>query len=154
MSTPPPPGIRIGNDERESAFKALSTHLDAGRLDAEEYGERYAAASVARTRDELEVLFTDLPSPHAFTPMAPPKPPAPPVRARIGAYTGSLVALSPFIALALFFATGAHIWQFFLLVPVSAIIFGGGHRGRSHHRDQHRDQLSDRSRGPRDPGAW
>ena len=147
MSTPPPPGIRIGNDERESAFKALSTHLDAGRLDAEEYGERYAAASLARTRDELEVLFTDLPSPHAFTPMAPPKPPAPPVRARIGAYTGSLVALSPFIALALFFATGD--WEFFLLVPVSAIIFGGGHRGRSHHRGGPRGVS-----GPSDPGAW
>ena len=141
MSTPEHPAIRIGNDERESAFKALSTHLDAGRIDAEEYGERYAKASLARTRDELDALFIDLPSPHAFTPMAPakpPQPPGPPVRARIGVLAGTVVGLAPFMALGLFFLTGTHIWQFFLLVPVSAVIMGGGRRGPWQHHNRSR----------------
>jgi hypothetical protein len=144
MSTPERSGIRIGNDEREAANTALSTHLDAGRLDAEEYGERYAKASMARTRDELDALFVDLPAPHAFTPMAPPKPPAPPVTARIGAFAATIVGLAPFVALALFFFTGAHFWQFFLLIPASAILMSGGRPGRRGYRNG----------GPRGRGCW
>ena len=70
MSTPSggTPPIRIGNHEREAASAALDKHLEAGRLDAEEYGERYAKAPMARTRDELDALFLDLPAPHPFTP--------------------------------------------------------------------------------------
>src|ERR1700744_2573674 len=55
--------LRIGTKERESAYAALNAHLDAGRLDADEYGERYAQASLARTRGELDVLFPALPPP-------------------------------------------------------------------------------------------
>ena len=54
------------------ALKALDEHLNAGRLDAEEYGQRVAQASVARTRDGLDELFVDLPAPHPF---GAPKPP-------------------------------------------------------------------------------
>ncbi len=61
-----PSGIRIGNDERNAAIKALDEHLNAGRLDAEEYGQRVAQASVARTREGLDELFVDLPQPHPF----------------------------------------------------------------------------------------
>ncbi len=64
MSTPDaPPPIRIGTIEREAAYKALNAHLEAGRLDPDEYGDRYAKASLARTRNELDVLFVDLPQP-------------------------------------------------------------------------------------------
>lgn len=78
MSAPSsnPSGIRIGNDERAAAMKALDEHMSAGRLDAEEYGERVAQASVARTRTEIDVLFTDLPQPHPF-PAPPPDRPRP-----------------------------------------------------------------------------
>ena len=58
------PHIRIGNDERAAALQALDEHLSAGRLETDEYGDRVAKASVARTREELEVLFVDLPEPH------------------------------------------------------------------------------------------
>lgn len=142
MSTPERSGIRVGNDEREAASKALGAHLDAGRLDAEEYGDRYAKASLARTRDELDALFVDLPAPHAFTPMAPPKPPAPPVSARIGAFSATIVALAPFVALALFFIT--HTWIWFLLIPASAVIVRGGRPGRR----------ASRNGGPRGRGCW
>src|ERR1700722_18710167 len=62
-----PPLIRIGTKERESAYAALNTHLEAGRLDPEEYGDRYAAVSVARTRPELQAPFADRPAPHPFS---------------------------------------------------------------------------------------
>jgi Domain of unknown function (DUF1707) len=56
--------LRIGTTEREAAGRALDAHLQAGRLDAEEYGERYARAMSARTRADLRPLFADLPAPH------------------------------------------------------------------------------------------
>jgi uncharacterized protein DUF1707 len=67
----PSPSLRIGNDEREAAIKALDEHLTAGRLDAEEYGQRVAQASIARTREGIDELFTDLPAPHPFPPATP-----------------------------------------------------------------------------------
>jgi hypothetical protein len=49
-------------------MKALDEHMSAGRLDPEEYGQRVAQASVARTREGLDELFVDLPEPHPFPP--------------------------------------------------------------------------------------
>lgn len=71
MSAPPNNTIRIGNAERDAAIKALDEHMTAGRLDAEEYGERVAQASVARTREAIDALFVDLPAPHPFPQPAP-----------------------------------------------------------------------------------
>jgi Domain of unknown function (DUF1707)/RDD family len=65
------PLLRIGHDERYAAITALDEHLLAGRLDHEEYGERMAAATMARTREQLEELFGDLPQPHPFPPASP-----------------------------------------------------------------------------------
>ena len=62
------PPIRIGTAERDAAMKALDEHLEAGRLDVDEYGERSARASVATTVPELAVLFDDLPAPHPALP--------------------------------------------------------------------------------------
>ena len=62
------PPIRIGTAERDAAMKALDAHLEAGRLDVDEYGERSARASVATTAPELAELFDDLPAPHPVLP--------------------------------------------------------------------------------------
>ena len=56
--------IRIGDTEREAALKALGEHLSAGRIDIDEYGDRSAQVTAARTRGDLRGLFTDLPEPH------------------------------------------------------------------------------------------
>lgn len=70
------PPTRIGNDERQNAVHSLGEHYGAGRIDAEEYEERVAAAYAARTQNELDVLFADLPQPPA-PPMVPvPMPPS------------------------------------------------------------------------------
>jgi len=62
------PPIRIGTAERDAAMKALGEHLEAGRLEVDEYGERSARASVATTAPELAALFDDLPAPHPLLP--------------------------------------------------------------------------------------
>lgn len=56
--------IRTSDAERDEAVTALGAHLSTGRLDMGEYEERCGRAAVARTRGELEELFTDLPAPH------------------------------------------------------------------------------------------
>lgn len=43
---------------------ALGEHMSTGRLTIDEYGERAAQVSTAKTRGELFALFTDLPQPH------------------------------------------------------------------------------------------
>jgi uncharacterized protein DUF1707 len=156
VSTPPvgsdgpaePPQIRIGNDERDAAMGALDAHLTAGRLDPDEYGDRVAKVSVARTRDQLEALFVDPPAPHPFDEVArsagrtavaqpragqPPEAPGEPHRQPLGGRAGAvLTALSPFIALALFLLTKWWIW--FLLIPaIGAIVYGGRRDRRNDH---------------------
>lgn len=56
--------IRVSNAERDAAVTTLGEHLSTGRLELDEYEERCGRAAVARTRGELEALFTDLPAPH------------------------------------------------------------------------------------------
>jgi hypothetical protein len=56
--------IRVSNEERDEAVSTLGEHLSSGRLELAEYEERCGQAAVARTRGELEALFTDLPAPH------------------------------------------------------------------------------------------
>ncbi|WP_214404189.1 DUF1707 SHOCT-like domain-containing protein [Pseudonocardia lacus] len=136
------PPLRIGNAERASAMKALDEHLEQGRLGAEEYGERSAAAAVATTADELRALFTDLPAPHPQLPDQEPLPPTaalpavPPggevarPRGFVDEWGPRIVAVAPFVAVALFLLT--RQWVFFLLIPAAGALFWGGRdrRGR------------------------
>jgi hypothetical protein len=70
--------MRIGDTEREQALAALGEHMSAGRLDIDEYGERSAKVTAARTRGELLALFTDLPDPKPGSGPTTPRPPAAP----------------------------------------------------------------------------
>jgi hypothetical protein len=137
MSAPSNPSLRIGNDERDAAIKALDEHLNAGRLDAEEYGQRVAQASVARTRDGLDELFVDLPEPHAF-PVATPwrasaRPPAADRALHGFAGASTLVRIAMLLMAAVviivalpFAAVGAVL--FFVVFPCLGL--GGWHHGR------------------------
>jgi hypothetical protein len=135
------PSPRIGNAEREAAQHALDAHLQAGRLDAEEYGERSGKVSVARTAEDLTPLFADLPEPHpsagapAPAPSTAASPPAAPADAKPGGSAlerigPGIAAALPLIALVLFFVVPiANSWIFFLLIPIGGILFAGS-RGR------------------------
>ena len=139
--------LRIGNVERNAAMKALDAHLEAGRLGVEEYGDRSARAAGATTADELEELFTDLPEPH------PPRPGSAPVAAAsvpatrdagtvaqrpsgfLDTAAPRIMAVMPFLALALFFTVGG--WWWFLLIPAAGALLYGGRHG---HGDWHGDR--------------
>lgn len=142
---PVPPGLmRVGDVERTSALQALGEHLSAGRITLDEYGDRSARVTVAKTADDLTALFDDLPAPHPVPPGAtavtgPSSLAVPPVgqgalmppargqapatgdnRSTAQKLVGAAAAASVFVALALFFVTGS--WYWFLLIPgISAI---------------------------------
>jgi hypothetical protein len=144
-SAPPPsprPSPRIGTAEREAAMKALDAHLEAGRLEPEEYGERSARITEARTAEDLDPLFADLPAPHPVTGGADTRQPAvatpaaSPARRGPGAlatYGPAISGALPIIALILFFTVPiAHPWIFFLLIPLGGALFA---RSRQDQRD-------------------
>ena len=54
--------MRVSDAEREAAAAELREHFASGRLDQEELNERLDRAFAARTRADLNALFTDLPS--------------------------------------------------------------------------------------------
>ena len=62
MSTPTRDArVRIGDAERDAAATSLGDHFAAGRLTREEFDERLEQAWAAKTADELDPLFVDLP---------------------------------------------------------------------------------------------
>jgi hypothetical protein len=54
--------MRVSDAEREMAASELREHFASGRLDQEELNERLDRAFAAKTRGDLNALFTDLPS--------------------------------------------------------------------------------------------
>lgn len=68
------PELRITDADRDAAVEALGEHYLVGRLTKEEYDERAARASAARTASDLRPLFADLPR-QGGDPVAEPPPP-------------------------------------------------------------------------------
>jgi hypothetical protein len=151
--------MRIGDTEREQALAALGEHMSAGRLDIDEYGERSAKVTAARTRGELLELFTDLPAPKptfgapAPKPAAAPPPPAKVADQSVERRTGAQVSMATISAaawpVAIAIGLFLHQWEF-MAVPVLLSWFTGSLWGRGHHRhdDRHRDR--DRWRAERE----
>jgi Domain of unknown function (DUF1707) len=54
--------MRVGDAEREAAAAELREHYASGRLTLDELNERIDKAFAAKTRGDLNVLMTDLPS--------------------------------------------------------------------------------------------
>jgi hypothetical protein len=138
-----PSDLRISDSEREQAIQLLGEHMSVGRLDVDEYGERAARATAAKTRGELTELFTDLPGPRPTFGTAPaahqPAAAAPPARVderplaqRIWA---AMVPLSALIAVVLFF-TVFRVWFVFLL-PAAVAVIGGAVWGDDWRHDRH-----------------
>lgn len=161
--------MRIGDTERESALAALGEHMSAGRLDIDEYGERTARVSAAKTRGELLDLFTDLPEPHPTfgSVSGPPPRPAQPVQQEPGPVRpmpqgvplsqrlmGAAVPVAAILAVVLFFGV-IHLWWVFLL-PVAVGVLGGAifgddwkqrERLRKEYYRQQRREIRRRGRG-------
>lgn len=137
--TPEQPEYRLSDAEREEAIEALGEHLSSGRLDIDEYGDRTARVTAAKTRAELAPIFDDLPEPHPEVLRG--KPPAvisrgmvlEPIRQRpLAERLGSMVVpAAAILALVLFFTVARGFWPVFLL-PVIAAVLAGMAMGRGY----------------------
>ncbi|MEU7482148.1 DUF1707 domain-containing protein [Lentzea sp. NPDC042327] len=114
--------IRIGDTERSQALQVLGEHMSAGRIDVDEYGERSARITTAKTRGELLAQFRDLPDPRPQfavpTPMFD-QPSAVPARRWEG-------AVVPVVGVAVVIAFFVLVKNplIFLLIPAVAILWG------------------------------
>jgi Domain of unknown function (DUF1707) len=54
-------GVRVSDEQREQAARAIRDHYAAGRLTEDELNERLQVALQARTEPELNALLADLP---------------------------------------------------------------------------------------------
>lgn len=138
-ANPDRPDLRLSDAERDEAVGALAQARTEGRLAETEYQERASSVRRAVTRGDLMPLFTDLPD-AAPAPAAAarisgygaPDPYREPRRSRaLGGRVGdTIMALTPFLATALFFLFGFYVsfawsWLWFLMIPVVAIIIYG-----------------------------
>jgi hypothetical protein len=143
-------GIRIGDSEREDALGKLGEHMSAGRLDIDEFGERSAQVTTAKTRGELLEIFGDLPEPRpAFGRPAPTGDQvaatsvrAPSVAARVGP------VIVPVVAVVLLFALTVVLkLPFIFLLPfVFFAVSNSRRRGYDHRWREHRDALREHHR--------
>lgn len=106
--------------------------MSVGRIDIDEYGERSARVTAAKTRGELSEVFLDLPEPHPVfdAPKTAVSKPASPL-AGISPMQRVMGALLPilFIAsIALIITTGVTWW--FILVPIGISAVGEGIWGK------------------------
>jgi hypothetical protein len=114
--------IRIGDTERQQALQVLGEHMSAGRIDIDEYGERSARITTAKTRGDLMALFYDLPDPRPqfATPMAMfPEPSRVPARR----WEGAVVPVAG-VAVVLMFFFLVKSPLIFLLIPAVALLWG------------------------------
>ena len=131
-----PSDIRVSDSEREDALGKLGEHMSAGRLDIDEYGERTAKVTTAKTRGEVLDLFGDLPEPRpAFGRPAPP-PAAPAARTpslgrRVAPVVVPVVAIV--LALGLLFVVEAAV-----LLPAAVRLLRDLRLPRRRGFDQHR----------------
>ncbi len=160
-------GLRIGDTERESALQALGEHLSAGRLDLDEYGERSASVTAARTRKDLSDLFADLPAPYpqfgvdevplagvpvsAHRTVAGPDEPLP-ARARGGTavqrVAASVMGVGWIVGIVAAATTGIW-WLIFFPVVLSAVCGSAWGKGWEHHVRREQVELREQQRWER-----
>lgn len=151
MTEVPSPQLRISDQNRESALTALGEHMSAGRIDIDEYGERSARITAAKTRGDLGEIFADLPAPHPRyddvpQAVAAPEPaktaePEPRRPSAPAGWTGPqrfVAAFLPLIWIATIalIATGV-VHGTLILIPIGLSMFGRAMWG---HGDDHRDR--------------
>ncbi|MEU9688602.1 DUF1707 SHOCT-like domain-containing protein [Amycolatopsis japonica] len=135
MSEVPSPRLRISDQDRESALTALGEHMTVGRIDIDEFGDRSARITAAKTRGELAEIFLDLPEPHPRydAPKAAVGEPEKPVSTWAGIsptqrVMGALLPILFIATIALIITTGITWW--FILVPIGISAVGEGIWGK------------------------
>jgi hypothetical protein len=129
--------LRLSDAERDAAVNELQRNASDGRLSDAELTDPTEVARRSVTRGDLADIFADLPVQSAPAPSTidgwdTPFPADGSDRPRN--WPALLTALSPFVAVTLFFVTGvligfAYAWLWFLLIPVTAIVVFVGRPG-------------------------
>ncbi|MFD9894555.1 DUF1707 domain-containing protein [Amycolatopsis sp. NPDC059027] len=160
MNEVPSPELRISDRDRETALTALGEHMSAGRIDIDEFGERSAQITAAKTRGDLVRVFADLPEPHPRfdetwqavsappVPQATAQPPAAPGATAWSPAQRVLAGMLPlvWIAAILLMVTTGISWLI-ILVPIGLTAVGKSLWGQDWHgHDRHRRELRDRRR--------
>ncbi|KAB1504204.1 DUF1707 domain-containing protein [Corynebacterium sp. 320] len=114
--------VRISDAERTTAIEALGSHFAEGRLDLQEYDERISSATEARTQQELDHLFTDLPALTKDSALMPMYSAADLERASNSGHKtkAGLLALTTVGSLVLTSVAGSFLWLF--LIPTAFIL--------------------------------
>lgn len=150
--------MRIGDAEREQALSALGEHMSAGRLDVNEYGDRSARVTTARTRGELLELFNDLPDPKPVFGVRQPVPAPVAAQAPVPAAPAGTVATTSEAARRSMALLAAVSWPVAIAIglftrewivmaaPILLSWFGGALWGKrwNHDRDDHREDREER----------
>lgn len=118
--------LRVGDAERNEAVSALGEHFAAGRLDHDELDDRTQAAYAARTRADLERLFTDLPEPAPYRRV--PVPTGRPSARRRPRPGWPLVPVVPILFVLAAILLAVRVTPF-LLIPLFFLLFSFGRRG-------------------------
>ena len=99
--------MRASDADRDAVLSELSEHFQAGRLTAEEFGERAGQALAARTHGELTNLLRDLPAarpgsqaPAAASSAAPPQRTSWPALLPVAALAGIVLAVAMSVGVA------------------------------------------------------
>ncbi len=108
--------LRVSDAERQDVADRLGEHFADGRLDQAEFDDRVGRAMHAKTRGDLNGLFSDLPDTGA--PAVPDQPPRRHGRGHPILLLVLLVIIGSALAHALWWTAGPVIWLAFLVVAV------------------------------------
>lgn len=122
------PGTRASDAERNAIVTQLGTHLADGRLDLAEYDQRVAQVYATTTRDQLDVVLSDLPPlTEQQQSAAAARKPAPRIpvwqRVEAGSWLGvSLVVLVIWGLISLTAGELTYFWPMWVIGPWGAVL--------------------------------
>ncbi|WP_431956574.1 DUF1707 SHOCT-like domain-containing protein [Nocardia lijiangensis] len=117
------PGTRASDAERDQVVRLLGRHMADGRLDLAEYDQRVARVYGTATRDDLQLVLSDLPK-LTKEPVAQPKPRIP-LWQRIegGSWLGvSILVLVIWAAISIGVGEFTYPWPVWVIGPWGAVL--------------------------------
>ncbi|MEV0292984.1 DUF1707 domain-containing protein [Nocardia sp. NPDC050710] len=118
-------GTRASDAERDTVVRLLSRHLADGRLDLAEYDQRVAQVYGTATRDDLQLVLSDLPKLSKETPAEGKSPSRMPIWQRIEGTTWlgvSVLVLVIWAAISIGVGEFTYPWPVWVIGPWGAVL--------------------------------
>ncbi|MCP2280682.1 protein of unknown function [Nocardia amikacinitolerans] len=119
------PGTRASDAERDQVVRLLGRHMADGRLDLAEYDQRVARVYGTTTRDDLQLVLSDLPKLTKEAAAPPKSRPRIPVWQRIegGSWLGvSILVLVIWAAISIGVGEFTYPWPIWVIGPWGAVL--------------------------------